>query len=205
MTDSVPSGDVDPPPGDPRGDGGGRRRAAFLDRDGTVMVEREYLADPEGVELVPGTVEALRALRDAGRAVVVVTNQSGIARGLYTEEDYHAVDRRLQAVLGAAGVRPDATRYCPHHPEFTGPCPCRKPATGMYEDAAAALDVDLEGSYSVGDRIKDVLPARTLGGTGILVRTGYGAEEAAELPDEFHVVDDLPGAARLILELDEAG
>lgn len=183
----------------------GRRRAAFLDRDGTLMVEREYLSDPEDVELVPGTVEALRDLRAAGLGVVVVTNQSGIARGLYTEEDYHAVDRRLQAVLSASGVQPDATRYCPHHPEFTGPCECRKPGTGMYRDAARELDLTLEGSYYVGDRVKDVLPARTLGGTGILVRTGYGGEEEARLPDGFHVVDDLPGAARLIVELERAG
>lgn len=181
----------------------GRRRAAFLDRDGTLMVEREYLSDPEEVELVPGTVEALRDLRAAGLGVVVVTNQSGIARGLYTDEDYQAVNRRLQAVLGAAGVQPDATCYCPHHPEFTGPCECRKPGTGMYRNAARELDLILEGSYYVGDRVKDVLPARALGGTGILVRTGYGGEEEARLPDEFHVVDDLPEAARLILELEE--
>lgn len=190
------------------GEGGARtgspRRAAFLDRDGTIMVEREYLSDPEGVELVPGTVEAIRDLREAGLAVVVVTNQSGIARGLYTEDDYHAVDRRLQAVLGAAGVKPDATCYCPHHPDFTGPCECRKPGTGMYREAAADLDLALEGSYYVGDRIKDVLPARTLGGTGILVRTGFGREEEDALPEGFHVVDDLPAAVRMIIDLEEA-
>ncbi len=179
-------------------------RAAFLDRDGTVIDEREYLADPEGVHLVEGAPEAIRSLRSAGLAVVLVTNQSGIARGLYDLDAYRAVAGRLDEMLAVEGAAPDATRFCPHHPDFTGLCRCRKPGTGMFEDAAAELGVETRGSYYVGDRLKDVLPARELGGTGILVRTGYGSDQAAGAPDDVRVVADLPAAARLILEI-EAG
>lgn len=179
---------------------GERRRAVFLDRDGTIIVEREYLADADAVHLVPGTVEALRALRHAGLALVVTTNQSGIARGYYGEEQYRAVAARLEDTLAEQGVRLDATYYCPHHPDYTGPCECRKPATGMFRQAARDLGLDLSRSFYVGDRLKDVLPALELGGQAILVRTGYGAEEERDAPASVHVVDDLLAAARLIVE-----
>jgi D-glycero-D-manno-heptose 1,7-bisphosphate phosphatase len=173
--------------------------AVFIDRDGTLIVEREYLSDPEGVTFVPGAEGAVRRLRDQGFAVVVVTNQSGIARGLYTEEAYHAVARRLDELLTLASAPVDATYYCPHHPDFTGPCECRKPGTGMYRAAARDLGLDLADSFYVGDRLKDVLPAQELGGRGILVRTGYGREEEARLPHGAHVADDLPQAVEWIL------
>jgi histidinol-phosphate phosphatase family protein len=175
------------------------RPAVFLDRDGTLIEEREYLADPRGVVLLPGVADALRDLREAGLALVVVTNQSGIARGLYSVEDYRAVERRLGEVLREAGLALDASYFCPHHPDFTGPCPCRKPSSGMHRAAARDLDLQLGRSYFVGDRIKDLLPARELGGRGILVRTGFGRGEEGALPSEYAVVDDLPEAARWIL------
>jgi len=178
------------------------RPAVFVDRDGTLMVEREYLADPAGVEMVDGATEALDALREAGYALVVVTNQSGIARGLYTEDDYRRVAARLDQVLDERGVPVDGTYYCPHHPDFTGPCTCRKPGTGMYEQAARDLDLDLAASWYVGDKVADVLPALTLGGRGILVRTGYGAGQEGDAPDGVTVVDDLGAAARLVLARD---
>jgi D-glycero-D-manno-heptose 1,7-bisphosphate phosphatase len=178
---------------------GALRAAAFVDRDGTLMAEKEYLADPEGVALLDGAVEALARLRRAGFAIVIVTNQSGIARGLYTEDDYHRVAARLQALLEDAGVPPDGTYYCPHHPDHTGPCDCRKPGTGMYERAARELGLDLAASWYVGDKVTDVLPARALGGHGILVRTGYGAAEEAGLPEGVAVVDDLRAAAALVV------
>ncbi|MGD8361870.1 MAG: HAD family hydrolase [Gemmatimonadota bacterium] len=175
------------------------RRAVFLDRDGTLIQERDYLADPEGVSLLPGVPEALRLLAEGGFALVVVTNQSGIARGLYTLDDYHAVAHQLDEELRRTGVDLDATYFCPHHPEFTGPCECRKPNTGMYVQAARELGLDLSDSYFVGDRQKDVVPAATLGGTGILVRTGYGLEEEVAVGEGTIVVDSLLDAARLIL------
>ncbi|MEX0836955.1 MAG: HAD family hydrolase [Gemmatimonadota bacterium] len=176
------------------------RPAVFLDRDGTIIRERSYLADPKGVELVPGTVEALAKLRDAGLPYVIVTNQSGIARGLYSEDDYLAVAARLQEILEDAGVPPEATRHCPHHPDVTGPCDCRKPDTGMHRSAAAEHGLDLERSFYVGDKASDVEPARTLGGSGFLVRTGYGRKHEADVDPGIEVVDDLHAAVRRILE-----
>lgn len=176
------------------------RPAVFLDRDGTLIREEKYLADPAGVVLLPGVVDALRMLRDAGFALVVVTNQSGIARGLYRVEDYRSVARRLEDLLAFHGITLDATYFCLHHPDVSGPCACRKPATGMHRSAAEALQLDLATSFFVGDRVRDVLPARELGGTGILVRTGYGEREEAELPPGFVARDDLLAAARWILE-----
>jgi len=175
------------------------RPAVFLDRDGTIIVERSYLADPDGVHLVPGSVSALSDLREAGLALVTVTNQSGIALGLYDESDYQAVAARLEALLADSGAPVDSTEYCPHHVDVTGPCDCRKPATGMHRRAAAALGIDLARSYYVGDKVTDVLPAIALGGQGILVRTGYGREHEGGVPEGTWVADDLRAAADMIL------
>ena len=177
----------------------GPRRAVFLDRDGTLIEERVYLSDPEGVVLLPGVAGALSDLRDAGFTLVVVTNQSGIARGLYGEQEYRAVAKRLDDVLAEAGSPLDATLFCPHHPDFGPACECRKPATGMYRQAADELGLSLADSYYVGDKAPDVIPAGDLGGVGVLVRTGYGADEAARVPAGTDVVEDLAAVARLIL------
>jgi D-glycero-D-manno-heptose 1,7-bisphosphate phosphatase len=175
------------------------RPAVFVDRDGTIIVERSYLADPEGVHLVPGAASALADLRGAGFALVTVTNQSGIALGLYSEADYRAVAARIDAELAERSARVDATEHCPHHPDVTGSCDCRKPATGMHRRAAAALGLDPARSYYVGDKVTDVLPAVELGGQGILVRTGYGRDHEADVPEGTWVADDLRSAADLIL------
>lgn len=170
------------------------RPAAFIDRDGTLVVERHYLADPTHVALVPGATAALDRLRAAGYHLVLVTNQSGIARGLYTEAAFHAVQRRLAALLADAGITFDSVQYCPHHPDFTGPCDCRKPGTGMFLNAARDLAIDFDRSIYIGDRLKDVEPARTLGGHAYLVRTGYGALQERDAGDDIQVVDDLAAA-----------
>jgi D-glycero-D-manno-heptose 1,7-bisphosphate phosphatase len=172
--------------------------AVFIDRDGTLIEEKVYLADPGGVVVLPGAVEGLRELRAAGFALVTVTNQSGIARGYYSEEDYRAVAGRLDEVLEKAGTPVDGTFYCPHHPDVTGPCACRKPGTGMFLEAAAELGLDLRASYFVGDKVTDVLPALELGGQGILVRTGYGLEHEPNVPGDVWVEDDMRAAARRI-------
>lgn len=174
---------------------GTSRPAAFIDRDGTLVVERHYLADPARVQLVPDAVRALQTLRAAGFLLVVVTNQSGIARGLYSAADFRAVQLRLAELLGQQGVALDAVYHCPHHPDFTGPCECRKPALGLFRRAVDELGVDPTRSVYVGDRLKDVLPALALGGLPILVRTGYGAREADAAPPEVAVEADLPAAA----------
>ncbi|HEY8468342.1 MAG TPA: HAD family hydrolase [Longimicrobiales bacterium] len=175
------------------------RPAVFLDRDGTLVVERYYLADPARVELVEGAAAALRELAAAGYALVVVTNQSGIARGLYGEAEFRAVQRRIEELLRREGVELDGVYHCPHHPDYTGPCECRKPAPGLYRQAARELGLDLSRSVCIGDRLKDVLPARELGCAAILVRTGYGEEEARGAPEWVRVERDLAAAARAIL------
>lgn len=183
----------------------GGRPAVFLDRDGTLIEDRDYLADPGRVVLIPGTVGALTELRAAGYALVIVTNQSGIARGLYTESEYEAVTARLKRILQEAGVTIDAIYHCPHHPDVDGPCPCRKPGTGMHEQAARELGLDLAASWYVGDKLSDVLPAEALGGRGILVRTGYGRDEEPGLPSGAVAAADLAAAARHVLDADRGG
>ena len=175
---------------------GGRRPAAFVDRDGTIIREGDYLSDPDQVELLPGAVSGLRRLREKGYALVVVTNQSGIARGLYDEPAYRKVEAEVERRLEAAGVVTLGTYHCPHHPDFTGPCDCRKPSPGLALRAAREHDLDLAGSVYIGDRLRDVAMAAELGGVAVLVRTGYGAGEAAHAPSDVLVVDDLSEAAR---------
>lgn len=175
------------------------RPAVFLDRDGTLIVERDYLADPAGVELIPGTAGALRTLRRAGYALVLVTNQSGLARGFFGVAEFEAVQARLDGLLAAEGVVLDGAYHCPHHPDYGPACDCRKPALGLFRRAARELDLDLAASVYVGDRLSDVLPAAALGGRAVLVRTGYGAGEADLAPDGVALAADLAGATETIL------
>ncbi len=179
-----------------------RRPALFADRDGTIIVEREYLSDPAGVTLLSGAAAALRAFQAAGYAVVVVTNQSGIARGYFTEAEYDLVAARVVTLLAGEGVALDGVYHCPHHPSISA-CACRKPGTLLYRTAAAELGIDLSSSVYVGDRRSDVEPAAAFGGRGILVRTGYGEREATGFPGE--VAADLTEVADRILQLDTTG
>ena len=148
--------------------------AVFFDRDGTLIEDTGFVHEPGKVKLLPGVAQAIKQLNDHGFLVVTVSNQSGIARGLYTVADYTAVQRRLAELLEAHGAHLDGAYFCPHHPRFTGPCECRKPGVKLFRDAAAALDIDLARSWWVGDRLSDVLPAGVLGGNAILVATGEG-------------------------------
>jgi len=150
------------------------KRAVFLDRDGTIVDDPGFLHEPDKVTLLPGAAAAIRRLNDAGYRVIIVTNQSGIARGRFTVADYEAVQQRLGALLTAQGARLDGAYFCPHHPQFTGPCDCRKPGLKLFRDAQAAFDIDFAQSWWVGDRLSDVQPARALGGHGVLVVTGDG-------------------------------
>lgn len=189
----------------PRAGGSGsaaRRRAVFADRDGTIIEDHQYVADPDDVTLLPGAVEALHRLRALGFALVTVTNQSGIGRGYYTLGDYHRVAAEVDRQLLAAGIVMDGTYFCPDGPGGDPETTCRKPSTVMHRRAAADLGLATTGSYFVGDKQSDVLPARALGGTGILVRTGHGAAEQASLDPEFRVADDLLSAAGLVERLE---
>ena len=145
------------------------RRAAFLDRDGTLIEDTVYLADADRVRLLPGVVDAVRALNDRGILTIVVTNQSGIAQGLITEAQYESTRDRLVKLMRNAGARIDATFHCPHYPAVSGPCECRKPGTLLYRRAAEQFDIDLASSLYVGDRDRDVAPGLSFGGFGRLV------------------------------------
>ena len=145
------------------------RGAAFLDRDGTIIEDRHHLCDPEGVRLLPGAAAAIAALNRAGIPVLLITNQSGIGRGIFSQEDFTAVQDRVEEMLAAEGAHLDAVYLCPHSPDQVPPCDCRKPATGLYLRAAADHGVDPGASVYIGDRLRDVLPAAALGGRPFLI------------------------------------
>lgn len=145
------------------------RSAVFFDRDGTLIRDVGYIKDPAQVTLVPQAASVVRAINYALWAAIIVTNQSGIARGLLTEADYLAVRARVDDLLAERGAYVEAHYHCPHHPDFTGPCMCRKPGTALYELAAAEHAIVLPDSVWVGDRWRDVAPALTFGGRGILI------------------------------------
>jgi D-glycero-D-manno-heptose 1,7-bisphosphate phosphatase len=174
----------------------------FLDRDGTLVEEVPYLQDPERLVLLPG-VGALAGLAAAGYALVVVTNQAGVARGHYDEAAVAAVHRRLAELLAAAGVRLDAVLYCPHHPEGTVPgyaraCRDRKPGPGMLEAAARRLELDLAASFLIGNSPADVGAAVTAAVTPLFVTTGQAA--GSPPPAGVDAFADLEAAARAVLD-----
>ena len=177
------------------------RPAIFLDRDGTLIEDRHYLRDPDQVRLLPGVADAVRRLNAAAIPAVVVTNQSGIARGLLTEADYAATARRLDELLAAMGARLDGHYHCPHLPDVTGPCDCRKPGPLLYERAARDLDLDLAASWWVGDRERDLGAADRFGGRAILVVTGAGLDESRQATGATRrVATDLTAAVASILD-----
>ena len=182
-------------------------RAVFLDRDGTIIEEVGYLDRPERVEFFPWTIDAIRVLNRADLAVVLVSNQSGIARGFFTDAVVDTVHQRMDDMLSAGGARIDAYYYCPHHPdgsvaELAKVCDCRKPARGLVDRAVAEFGVDPARSFVVGDRWLDIGLARTVGARGVLVRTGYGEREEGKPPNGMEadaIVDNLIAASSWIL------
>ena len=177
-------------------------RAVFLDRDGTINVEKAYLGDPAKLELLPAVGPALRRLMDAGFLLFIITNQSGIGRGYYTLADMHAVNARLCAELARDGVRFEKIYFAPEAPEQ--PSRGRKPSPQFLFDARNEFGLDLAASYLIGDKLID-LECGWNGGLkqSILVRTGYGLELEQKSPEKIGrawVVDDLPAAVERIVE-----
>lgn len=158
-----------------------KRPVVFADRDGTLVEEMGYLSRPEQVQLTEGAPDAVRRLNEAGMAVVVLTNQSGVARGLFSLADVEEVNHRVRELFNAAGATLSGIYYCPHLPAahdspFGGVCICRKPYPGMAHEAARVLDLDLKRAFVVGDKLDDIGLANQLGVPGLLVRTGYGRD-----------------------------
>lgn len=180
-----------------------RRWGVFLDRDGTLLRLVSYLHDPDRVRLYSGVGPALRALREAGARLVVVTNQSGVARGYFSEADVLAVHRRMNRLLRKEGVRLDAIEVCPHHPDFGRGCTCRKPAPGMLRRAARRLGIDLKRSWTIGDSPGDLRAGRAAGTRVGLVLTGYGRDTAATggRRESDLVAVTLPALVRKILDV----
>jgi len=178
------------------------KQAVFLDRDGTINVEKDYLYRPEEFEFIPGAAEAIRRLNRAGFLVVVVTNQSGVARGYYTEHEVLQLHRHIEQLLFRADARIDAWYYCPHYPSGQHPynldCDCRKPRTGMLEQAARDLGIDLSRSWMVGDKQVDVEAGVAAGCRPLLVLTGYGADASPQVSSMVPRCPDLAAAAELI-------
>ncbi|MDY0292196.1 MAG: D-glycero-beta-D-manno-heptose 1,7-bisphosphate 7-phosphatase [Desulfuromonadaceae bacterium] len=188
-----------------------QRSAVFLDRDGTINVEKNYLIDPQEFVFVPGAPEAIRALKQAGYLVVVVTNQSGIARGYFSVEQVEHLHAHMQHMLQEYSTQVDAFYVCPHHPSagdgpYTCECTCRKGEPGMLFAAARALNIDLTTSYIVGDKVADLDAGFAAGCSPILVRTGYG-DKTLQTPTvqkwqeagRIAVCADLPTAVQHIL------
>lgn len=161
-------------------------RALFLDRDGTIIVDKDYLADPDGVEFIEGSIEALRLAAALGFRLFVLTNQSGVARGLHSEADAIAVNERFEQLLKEQGIKLAGLYYCPHHPDFTGPCECRKPGRGMVDMALRGHNIDLGKSYVIGDYRSDIQLATNIGARAILVATGYGSAQRRSVGERLH-------------------
>jgi histidinol-phosphate phosphatase family protein len=169
--------------------------AVFLDRDGTIMEDAHYIRSPDQVRLLPGAAAAIKRVNDAKIPVVVVTNQSGIARGIFTVEDYEKVHARFERLLNDQGARIDASYYCPHAPDDPPVCNCRKPQTLMFEQAIAELKLDAANAAYIGDRWRDIAASKKLGGRGIMIASAEttaddrrraqadGFETAADLAD----------------------
>lgn len=166
----------------------------FLDRDGTINVEKHYLHKIEDFEYENGVLEALEGLQKLGYKFIIVTNQAGIAKGYYTESDYLILEEFIENDLREKGIIIQKTYHCPHHPQGKIPynvnCDCRKPKTGMFLEAIEEFDIDIENSYMVGDRFTDLKPADELGIYPVLIKTGYGTEQLNSLVESNENIEE---------------
>ena len=174
------------------------RKAVFLDRDGTINVDKGYVHRIEDWEWISGAIDAIAALNNAGFLVIVVTNQAGIARGYYTDKQVNELHAWVNRKLEKHGARIDGFYFCPHHPEFGEECECRKPLPGLLLQAKQDFDIDLANSWLVGDKAGDILAGMAAGVKPILVMTGYGKEQRKLLPAEAICATDITEASDLI-------
>lgn len=176
-----------------------KQGAVFLDRDGTLNEEKGFVHLWQDWNWLPGVIEGLRKLQTAGFRLIVASNQSGIARGLYPEDDWRKLCRQINADLSPYGARIDGFYFCPHHPDYTGLCGCRKPKPGLLLAAARDLNLDLSASWLIGDKKSDVDAALAAGCKPVLVKTGHGNREASALPAHIPTAANFADAVNLIL------
>lgn len=176
-----------------------KKPCVFLDRDGTLIKEKNYLSDPDEVELYPDAAPSLNLLRECGCLLIVISNQSGIARGYFSEQDLALVNDRMHKLLKDAGAGIDGLYYCPHLEKDN--CLCRKPKPGMILRACKDYDIDLSSSFVIGDKLSDALTAVNIGAYPILVTTGYGSDFEKEIPKATFVAANLWEASLHIKEL----
>ncbi|MGV8108365.1 D-glycero-beta-D-manno-heptose 1,7-bisphosphate 7-phosphatase [Methanospirillum sp.] len=181
-------------------------KAIFLDRDGVITADPPHHAHRiDQLSLIPGSAEAIRLLNRHGFTVIVITNQSGVAKGMYTEKDIHIFNTEMQKRLMELGAYVDAIYYCPHHPEGIVPeyrkdCDCRKPKPGMLRKALNDMKLTLDGSFLVGDKWSDIRAGKSVGCTTILVMTGHGQDEYTEMKGSSnYYADDLLSAVKNII------
>jgi len=160
--------------------------AVFMDRDGTVSEEVGYMRDPEQFRLIPQSAEAIRLINENSLKSIVITNQSGVARGYFSEETVSRVHQKMEKLLSELGAHIDGIYYCPHHPEgivesYRKGCDCRKPASGLLTQASKKHAIDLASSYMVGDKVTDLQLAHGVGARAVLVLTGYGRDELEKI------------------------
>jgi len=176
-------------------------KAVFLDRDGTINKEVNYLSDPKDLELLPRVVEAIKILNEAKYKLVIITNQSAVARGFLTIEKLNEIHEKLLVLLSQEGAKIDAIYYCPHHPNED--CECRKPKPGLILKASKEHEINLSKSFMIGDKLIDIETGKNAGCITILVKTGYGEKEMnkmsnSDIRPDF-IADDLYHAAKIIL------
>ncbi|TXT65287.1 MAG: D-glycero-beta-D-manno-heptose-1,7-bisphosphate 7-phosphatase [Promethearchaeota archaeon] len=155
--------------------------AIFLDRDGVINKEVNYLSDPNEFKLLDGTIEALRIFQKKGYLLIVITNQSGLARGYFSVETLNKIHDKMRRLLKEKGIRLDDIIYCPHHPDFTGECECRKPKPGMILEAQESFNINIGSSYMVGDKLSDIEAGQLAGCKTVLLLTGHGLRERKKI------------------------
>lgn len=176
-------------------------KAVFLDRDGTINVEKNHMYKPEDWEWIDGAIEVIKGFNRHGYLVIVITNQAGVARGLYTCQDIDRLHDYVNKLLQKEGAKIDGYYYCPHHPHFgeVRDCDCRKPKAGLLFQAQAAYEIDLKRSFLIGDKASDISAGYLAGVTPILVTTGYGMSELGKIDEKTPVAGNLYQAYRLII------
>lgn len=190
------------------------KKAVFLDRDGTINKEKNYLYKKEDFSFLPGVIEGLKILQNAGYMLVIITNQSGIGRGYYTENEFNILCEWMQSELKKEGIVISGIYYCPHLPDapiekYRVACSCRKPKTGMFELAAKELNIDMSASWTVGDRLRDCIVAQSLNCKGILVENSEDKKTIQDIRDKKYravtYAENLLEASKLIAAYDSLG